>query len=464
MLRGDERGVGEQQVPPSLDYMPLTPRHAASPRICRRAKSSSVNDSDSSGSGVPGEMRFVPLHWDRLPPGCLGNVEETHAVRRRPKLSKHTSVDFDRYDDDDESHQTRSTSASDVPADQRVVECWAWADQEQAQSMLCTIDRFLNNGGKNFSNNELWNAAWSGFGPVMRSLVWSTRASIALYERVDLRSLVRQRGIRRDDYEQLCKDVGRTIAAIEHCVRNFKVSLYQLLVAVAAYNPSFGYSQSMNMVAAGIILNVREQWRQFWLFDYFAREFLPHYWSRSNIGLLADERVLAHFVATRSVSLGKLVAALDDNMLVMLVCRLWFPRLFFGVLRPDNCFRLWDQLMIGGPGVLFEFALRILLYKRADIKRADSAAELFTELTAWLGALESLDELLYTKLSKPIGSEEVRTKRASALSCIALQRRPEQACYVAGVSNNPTPSYTNGGHGCLCARSPLPPTLDGSAI
>lgn len=133
--------------------------------------------------------------------------------------------------------------------------------------------------------------------------------------------------------------------------------LRRVLTAYAWRNPGIGYCQSMNIVAAYLLLLYSES-RAFWMLTVIAEELLPGYWTPLMSGALAAQRVVNELVAER---LPRLAAHLvENNVDAGLVAFQWFLQLFIGKLPQVCLFSFLDHFFLEGQRALFRWALAIL--------------------------------------------------------------------------------------------------------
>jgi hypothetical protein len=71
--------------------------------------------------------------------------------------------------------------------------------------------------------------------------------------------------------------------------------LKNVLAAYAAHNPTVGYCQSMNFLAAVLLLQIKDEESSFWSLALLVDEVLPHYYHRSLSGLSVDQAVLEEY-------------------------------------------------------------------------------------------------------------------------------------------------------------------------
>lgn len=331
-----------------------------------------------------------------------------------------------------------------------------------------TLLGYMCGGAGAYTASGLHNATWCGFGPIMRPKVWAVRLGFALAERLDLRRLVRTRGLEYIDYTDILKDVQRTYSPLDQlpppCVsaRRQDEAIYRLLCAMASYNHSIGYAQSMNRLALVLVDVFAEPWQQFWAFDHLLTRVLPHYFMRNaSVGVLVDIAVLAYYVRRRDRELSRALLRHDDpmtpipNAVLYTLCVQWLSTLFAGCMRFGNVVRLWDEIIVHGPAALFTFVYRVLVLNRAVIIAERDLTAVVGSINRWLEELESLDVLGSVKMSAPIEAADVEARRAAQLNALLTTSAGERI-FRRGFTGAHVDNYINMGRGCVCATPPPP--------
>jgi len=385
--------VGSDEDTPPLDTPP-------------RPQSDDDDDDDD-------DALFVPTHWDTLPPTCYNYSGARHGFGRQSRraslqLGKRRSWRLSGTSGDTATALTPRTGVSSL-----------WQRADVAQRNTDTLTAYV--AGRSFGWTALQNAARCGFGAAWRGLMWSRLAGAATRGPLDLRVLVRARGVARRDYAQLCTDVLRAIDA-ENTSAAAELALYQLLLAFCAHNPALGYAQGMNMVGGALVVNIDDAAARFWLMDHVAHRVLPHYWRESWLGARADQRVLRYFLHNQRPRLAQRLDALDpEQLFARHIVVAWFSTLYATVLRADCVYWLWDMVLVRGAVVLFELTLRLVIARADLIDAAHDTHSLFLQLSDYLGALHSLDPLLAIKLPKTVGAAEIEARRAAALAAVLAE-------------------------------------------
>lgn len=322
--------------------------------------------------------------------------------------------------------------------------------------------QYTTQGGIGYSQLRLHNATWCGFGPALRPRVWAVRMSHVIADRLELRALVRSRGVAYADYSQIIMDIGRTYSPLELAspprlsVIRQPERIYQLMLAMASYNQSIGYGQGMNRLAIVLVDVFAEQWQQFWALDYLLTRIIPHYFTRRDtIGTIVDIALLGYYIRMRDAKLADALLKLDDpntmidNSVLFTLCSKWWTSLFVGCMQYGCVVRLWDSIILDGAHTLFNFTYRILQSNREEIMHAADGAHLIRFLFEWLEKVETLDEFARIKLEHPIELSDVEARRAAHLNAL-LTARPGDTLYLRNFPNSRIDGYSNCGRGCVC--------------
>lgn len=233
----------------------------------------------------------------------------------------------------------------------------------------------------------------------------------------DFEELVTTAVIPKDTFNQICKDLYRS-APEENEAQYFISNLYRGLLAHAVMRPKNGYVQGMNMLWAMIILNVSNPDNQLRIADHIVRNVLPYYYSTDPpLGHLIDGRVLDYYFSRRwpeeyerylasfTLSEGgdRAAGALTMQIFLNSFCSTHFPTMFAGCLPRRIALRIWDNVMLRGPAVLFEFSVRSLhyFYKKNCLVRTEAWVQivfLFKPLFEKCAADIEAQDALYKKI------------------------------------------------------------------
>lgn len=184
--------------------------------------------------------------------------------------------------------------------------------------------------------------------------------------------------------------------------------LRHVLYALVIRNPTVGYCQGMNFIAARLLVCMSEE-EAFWTLVMIIEKYLPLDYYSNMIGVLVDQKVLQHFMRKR---LPRLCAHLDEHDFNLdLIAFQWLACLFAINLPQKIHFAVWDLFFIKGIVVIFRFALTILQLMEEQILRADRFEEIYSIIENFCST--QLDtKTLMEKFTDRISHKEVEELRA----------------------------------------------------
>ncbi len=164
--------------------------------------------------------------------------------------------------------------------------------------------------------------------------------------------------------EEIDKDVHRSFPEHEYFQREEgQVALRHVLAAYSWHNPAVGYCQSMNIIAALLLLFVSEEEAFHMLIALVER--VPDYYVKEMIGSVVDLHVFDQLVHQH---LPKIAAHLQRFGLdVQLIALPWFLCLFIGYVPLEVVLRILDVFFLEGASVLFQLGLALLKVKEREI-------------------------------------------------------------------------------------------------
>lgn len=154
----------------------------------------------------------------------------------------------------------------------------------------------------------------------------------------------------------------------------------RVLRAYAMFNPSVGYCQGMNRLAAMALLILPEE-EAFWCLVTIVQCIMPKdYYLKPWLAQI-DCCVLNDLLEKKMPSLHKHLV--KNN--IQLTLFTWFFTIFVDGVRPELIFRIWDCFLLEGDEVLFRFALAILYIAQENLLRMDD----FSSMSSYLNELVS---------------------------------------------------------------------------
>lgn len=133
--------------------------------------------------------------------------------------------------------------------------------------------------------------------------------------------------------------------------------LRNVLLAYAARNPSVGYCQGMNIVAAMLLLYLPEE-VAFWVLTSIIEEIAPDYYNKQLFGSQVDQKVFNRLVKTKY---PELYAHLKKvGMPLHLLTLPWFMTFLIECIPWESSLMVLDNMLRNGTCVLFQVSLAIL--------------------------------------------------------------------------------------------------------
>ena len=212
--------------------------------------------------------------------------------------------------------------------------------------------------------------------------------------------------------QQIEKDLTRTFEG-EHTRVNSGVGkgwLKHILGAYSISNSDIGYCQSMNFLAACLLMYLDEE-EAFWMLAVICEDLAEGYYTPGLPGLQVDIRILQDLLRSLHPELYALLQRCEVPL--DLICSQWLMGLFSMNLPLETLFLLWDALFLHGHDILLatvlatlNLAMRndnfsgaeafediVLLLKSADFFSALATDSIFFMDAVWeqMDAMETLD-------------------------------------------------------------------------
>ncbi|VDO26872.1 unnamed protein product [Onchocerca flexuosa] len=202
-------------------------------------------------------------------------------------------------------------------------------------------------------------------------------------------------------------------------------SLRRVMNSVVYVYPDIGYCQGIGVIAASLLLFCPEE-TAFWIIASLIEDVFPSiYYSRSFLGLQADERISQQLIGMYLPELGRILK--DNDVELSLITINWFLTAFASVLSMRVLLRVWDCLFVFGGVTMFRVLISILKIKEDDLielKYSENvAAELFNTISQIPASISNPEYLmeLCTSFEFSITAEFIETAR-----------RHQQAILLAG--------------------------------
>ncbi|VDM38099.1 unnamed protein product [Toxocara canis] len=159
-------------------------------------------------------------------------------------------------------------------------------------------------------------------------------------------------------------------------------ALRRILRSVAYMYPDVGYCQGMGVIVASLLLLCSEE-TTFWMMATLIEDIFPaNYYSRSLLGLQADERVARQLMTVHLPEVDRLLKENDVEMSLISVN--WLLTAFASVFPMRILVRLWDFLFVYGGVTIFRIMISMLKIREDDLLELGSSenasADLFNTL------------------------------------------------------------------------------------
>lgn len=169
----------------------------------------------------------------------------------------------------------------------------------------------------------------------------------------------------------------------------------RVLRAYACFNPTVGYCQGMNRLAAMALLVLPEE-EAFWCLVAITQCIMPKDYYLKPWLAQVDCSVLSDLLERRMPKLHRHLVNND----IQLTLFTWFFTIFVDGFRPELMLRIWDCFLIEGDKVLFRFALAILSITQDDLLEMNDFSTMSQHLSRLVSTrgldMEQLFESKYT--------------------------------------------------------------------
>ncbi|XP_069486705.1 TBC1 domain family member 2A isoform X2 [Ambystoma mexicanum] len=158
--------------------------------------------------------------------------------------------------------------------------------------------------------------------------------------------------------------------------------LRRVLLAFSWHNPTIGYCQGLNRLAALILLVMQEEESSFWCLVYIVESIMPaEYYSKTLAASQVDQRVFKDFLGEK---LPKLTAHFEQHKIdLSLITFNWFLVVFVDSLVSDMLLKVWDAFLYEGTKVIFRYALAIFKYNEEEILKKQETIEIYQYLASF---------------------------------------------------------------------------------
>uniref|UniRef100_A0A6I8NKI7 TBC1 domain family member 2A n=1 Tax=Ornithorhynchus anatinus TaxID=9258 RepID=A0A6I8NKI7_ORNAN len=277
-----------------------------------------------------------------------------------------------------------------------------------------------NNIGEPTPSADLKNLIRSGIPVERRQQIWRWMVNLrvrAIQTPNRYEELLRKcEATENPAFQQIELDLNRTFTNNRHFVSptsKFIAKLRRVLLAFSWQNPTIGYCQGLNRLAAIALLVLEEEESSFWCLVAIVETIMPaDYYSKTLIASQVDQRVLLDFLSEK---LPRLMAHLKLHKIdLSLVTFNWFLVVFVDSLVSDILFRVWDAFLYEGAKVIFRYALAIFKYNEEEILRIHDSLEIYQYLQFFTKTIcdgRKLMNIAFNDMN-PFPMKQLRNRRA----------------------------------------------------
>ncbi|XP_056425767.1 TBC1 domain family member 2A isoform X2 [Hyla sarda] len=184
-------------------------------------------------------------------------------------------------------------------------------------------------------------------------------------------------------FQQIELDIHRTLTNNKHFNSpnsEFIQKLRRVLFALSWQNPTIGYCQGLNRLAAVALLVLEDEESAFYCLVDIVENIMPaEYYSNNLSGSQVDQRVFKDFLSEK---LPRLTAHFQQHKIdLALITFNWFLVVFVDSLVSDILLRVWDAFLYEGTKVIFRYALAIFKYNEEEILKLNNETEIYQYLS-----------------------------------------------------------------------------------
>ncbi|XP_058998080.1 TBC1 domain family member 2A isoform X4 [Mustela nigripes] len=196
---------------------------------------------------------------------------------------------------------------------------------------------------------------------------------------------------------QIELDLNRTFPNNKHFTcptSSFPDKLRRVLLAFSWQNPTIGYCQGLNRLAAIALLVLEEEESAFWCLVAIVETIMPpDYYSKTLTSSQVDQRVLQDLLLEK---LPRLMAHLGQHRVDLSFLTFnWFLVVFSDSLISNILLRVWDAFLYEGTKVIFRYALAIFKYNEEEILRLQDALEIYQYLRFFTKTICNSQKLMH---------------------------------------------------------------------
>ncbi|XP_044796008.1 TBC1 domain family member 2A isoform X4 [Bubalus kerabau] len=216
---------------------------------------------------------------------------------------------------------------------------------------------------------------------------------------------------------QIELDLNRTFPNNKHFTcptSSFPDKLRRVLLAFSWQNPTIGYCQGLNRLAAIALLVLDEEESAFWCLVAIVETIMPaDYYSKTLLASQVDQRVLQDLLLEK---LPRLMAHLGQRHVdLSFITFNWFLVVFADSLISNILLQVWDAFLYEGIKVVFRYALAIFKYNEEALLRLQDSLEIYQYLHFFTKTICDSRKLMHIAFNdmNPFPMKQLRQLRAA---------------------------------------------------
>ncbi|KAM9675738.1 TBC1 domain family member 2A isoform 4-T4 [Dama dama] len=229
--------------------------------------------------------------------------------------------------------------------------------------------------------------------------------------------LSRSQACKHPAARQIELDLNRTFPNNKHFTcptSGFPDKLRRVLLAFSWQNPTIGYCQGLNRLAAIALLVLDEEESAFWCLVAIVETIMPaDYYSKTLLASQVDQRVLQDLLLEK---LPRLTAHLGQRHVdLSFITFNWFLVVFADSLISNILLQVWDAFLYEGIKVVFRYALAIFKYNEEALLRLQDSLEIYQYLHFFTKTICDSRKLMHIAFNdmNPFPMKQLRQLRAA---------------------------------------------------
>ncbi|KAK9867521.1 hypothetical protein WJX84_007024 [Apatococcus fuscideae] len=225
-----------------------------------------------------------------------------------------------------------------------------------------------------------------------------------------------------------------------------QTALRRVLLAFSMHKPTVGYCQSMNYIAAMLLLVLNKcEEDAFWVLVALIDDGILYrdMYANNLLGTHVEMRSLEELLGMKLPRLRQHLVKLQCD--ITIIATDWFLCLFATVLPSESAMRVWDALLHEGPKVLYRMALALLKMQEEVLLQQDNPGFVLHKLKRAAHATHDRAALMKVAFegvgSMPMARIEGFREQKQEVVQVELRRRETRQQLQKAISDNDTSDH-----------------------